>query len=430
MNQLIPLRRSLFTSTRLFDKIKTAKDRKEHFLKVNSWKANQSEHEPVDEDRKPKKKVALLLGYNGSGYQGMQANPGTKSIEEELFNALVKVEAISKSNSIDPKKVQLMRAARTDKGVHASCNLISLKMICQDKDLVEKLNTQLPNCIRIWGYVETQRTFHAKTKCDSRIYEYLLPSYSLKRLVEKELKLEPESERDYKILTENRTMTRYISPTDQSILSNFRVDQERLKKFKGAMSLFQGTHNFHNYTISRSFKDPAAKRYMIDISVSDPMIIENTEWISIKLHGQSFMLHQIRKMISMAMLSVRTGTPLSLIPKTFEADKINIPKAPALGLLLERPVFQLYNNRMASVENRNSIDFDIYKNQIETFKKEYIYKEIFEHEKKSREFDTFLAAIDSHIDSTYQYFNTEGVIPEQCILKTKFSVQNDLENEK
>lgn len=183
-----------------------------------------------------------------------------------------------------------MRAARTDKGVHASCNLISLKMICQDKDLVEKLNTQLPNCIRIWGkilfcfcvilcarlnpfaftigYVETQRTFHAKTKCDSRIYEYLLPSYSLKRLVEKELKLEPESERDYKILTENRTMTRYISPTDQSILSNFRVDQERLKKFKGAMSLFQGTHNFHNYTISRSFKDPAAKRYMIDISVS------------------------------------------------------------------------------------------------------------------------------------------------------------------
>lgn len=66
----------------------------------------------------------------------------------------------------------------------------------------------------------------------------------------------------------------------------------------------------------------------------------------------------------MAMLSVRTGTPLSLIPKTFEADKINIPKAPALGLLLERPVFHLYNNRMASVENRNSIDFDVYKVKI------------------------------------------------------------------
>lgn len=63
----------------------------------------------------------------------------------------------------------------------------------------------------------------------------------------------------------------------------------------------------------------------------------------------------------MAMFSVRTDTPLSIIPKTFESAKINIPKAPALGLLLDRPVFQLYNERMKSVEERQSIDFDLYK---------------------------------------------------------------------
>lgn len=44
-----------------------------------------------------------------------------------------------------------MRAARTDKGVHASCNLVSLKMICQDPNLIEKLNEALPSDIRIWG---------------------------------------------------------------------------------------------------------------------------------------------------------------------------------------------------------------------------------------------------------------------------------------
>jgi tRNA pseudouridine38-40 synthase len=43
------------------------------------------------------------------------------------------------------------------------------------------------------------------------------------------------------------------------------------------------------------------------------------------------------------MYITRTDTPLSLIPKTFESSKINIPKALALGLLLDRPVFQLYN---------------------------------------------------------------------------------------
>jgi tRNA U38,U39,U40 pseudouridine synthase TruA len=35
---------------------------------------------------------------------------------------------------------------------------------------------------------------------------------------------------------------------------------------------------------------------------------------------------------------VRTRTPISLIAKTFTQVKINIPKAPALGLLLERVI--------------------------------------------------------------------------------------------
>lgn len=78
-------------------------------------------------------------------------NPGTVTIESVLFDALCKIGAVSTSNAIDPKKVQLMRAARTDKGVHASCNLVSLKMICQDEKIVEKLNAVLPQQIRVWG---------------------------------------------------------------------------------------------------------------------------------------------------------------------------------------------------------------------------------------------------------------------------------------
>lgn len=68
-----------------------------------------------------------------------------------LFEALCQTGAVSPMNAIDPRKVQLMRAARTDKGVHASCNLVSLKMICQDKNIVQKLNQILPDNIRIWG---------------------------------------------------------------------------------------------------------------------------------------------------------------------------------------------------------------------------------------------------------------------------------------
>ncbi|KAG1078465.1 hypothetical protein G6F42_024248 [Rhizopus arrhizus] len=189
-----------------------------------------------------------------------------------------------------------------------------------------------------------------------------------------------------------------MKPTESAKLLAYRVDQERFSKFKQAMQMFKGTHNFHNYTIARSFKDQAANRFMIDINVDDPMIIGGMEWISVKLHGQSFMLHQIRKMISMAMLCTRTGTPLTLLPQTFESAKINIPKAPALGLLLDRP------------------------DAIEAFKKESIYSKIFEQEHQDKVFDTFLMTIDSHIEKDYKFFNKDGIIPRESILFTKYSV--------
>lgn len=50
----------------------------------------------------------------------------------------------------------LARAARTDAGVHAAGNLVSLKMITtipDVPDLVARLNEELPPEIRLWGYV-------------------------------------------------------------------------------------------------------------------------------------------------------------------------------------------------------------------------------------------------------------------------------------
>ncbi|KAI8374771.1 pseudouridine synthase [Blakeslea trispora] len=425
---LIRFSRSLHTSVACFDRvIKTSKDRRHHFQSVNSRKANESDNDTMaattEEPRLPKKKVALMIGFNGSEYQGMQANPGAHTVESVLFSALCKAGAISKSNSVDQRKVQLMRAARTDKGVHAACNVVSLKMICEDEHIVQKINDLLPRDIRVWGYVETQRSFHAKTKCDSRVYQYLLPSYALKCLEkDKKWTSTPQTNEDIQISTSDGAVQKYMKPTDPRLLSNYRVSQARFGRFREAMSYFVGTHNFHNYTIARSFQDKSSNRYIIDIKVEEPMIINGTEWISVKLHGQSFMLHQIRKMLSMSMLSVRTETPLTIIPKTFDSIKINIPKAPALGLLLDRPVFQNYNRHMNSIENsRQCIDFDLFKNKIEMFKSELIYSEIFGKEHQERIFDKFLLSMDAHVDSDYAYFNQFGDIPERCILNTKFT---------
>ena len=93
-------------------------------------------------------------------------------------------------------QIDWMRAARTDKGVHAVSNVISLKLLFDAQEpfdkYVERVNEKLPPTIRIFGTQKTpkiillllgiQRTlsmFHAKNAVDYRVYEYICPTYAL-----------------------------------------------------------------------------------------------------------------------------------------------------------------------------------------------------------------------------------------------------------
>ena len=69
--------------------------------------------------------------------------------------------------------------------------------------------------------------------------------------------------------------------------------------------------------------------------------------------------------------------------------RVFIPKMPALGLLLEEPLFDSYNERMATLnenlqptdaEYRPAIDFDIHREKMNAFKEEYIYRNMREVE--------------------------------------------------
>ena len=47
------------------------------------------------------------------------------------------------------------------------------------------------------------------------------------------------------------------------------------------------------------------------------------------------MLHQIRKMIGMAIAVVRGDADESVITDSWNTDRIDVPRAPGLGLMLE-----------------------------------------------------------------------------------------------
>ena len=56
-----------------------------------------------------KRKVAMFLAYVGHGYQGMQRNPGARTIEDELFKALHAAGAISDANADDNGFMKVLR---------------------------------------------------------------------------------------------------------------------------------------------------------------------------------------------------------------------------------------------------------------------------------------------------------------------------------
>ena len=97
-------------------------------------------------------------------------------------------------------------------------------------------------------------------------------------------------------------------------------------------------------------------------------------------------MHQIRKMVSMVALVVRCGCHEGRLQDTYLADKVSIPKAPGLGLLLERPVFDSYNERMGGQNGRERIEFDKFSKEMEEFKQREIYERIFREEERDNQF--------------------------------------------
>ncbi|KAK5133216.1 hypothetical protein LTR08_008051 [Meristemomyces frigidus] len=586
---------------------------------TQSYGTQFSKEEIDAEGRKPKRKVAVLIGYSGTGYKGMQITPTERTIEGDLFQAFIKAGAISKANADDPKKASLVRCARTDKGVHAAGNMISLKLIVEDEDIVEKINEHLSPQIRVWGIERTIGSFSCYQACDSRWYEYLIPSHAFlpphpsswmakkieeladeagdrqgyearqaevkgfwEKVEEEQIKpilagidedirwevikaLQGEEEASAKTVemdaeaqhtvkvgrslgikdesgkkeakqekteeaviilqepaikdesgkiqvkqekteeaviimqepaitgaaadvkteaiadkmvnsavsppatqpkaelneepTESTTQPETlaepstdIKPADTrppaaqlspeeadrqarlraatkrlrnaytTAKRHYRIPAARIARIQAALSKYVGTHNYHNFTIQKGYKDPSAKRHIKSFVVNTtPILIggggegvaeqsegeDKTEWLSMKVHGQSFMMHQIRKMVGMVTLLVRCGSELGTLELAMGEAKFSIPKVPGLGLLLERPVFDSYNDIQAAKYGRAKLDFGKFETALEEFKQREIYQRIFREEEERNEFGRFFAHVDN-FKEWYFLFVTSG----------------------
>jgi len=109
--------------------------------------------------------VKLTFEYDGTGFSGWAAQPGLRTVERELRNAL---------DDVYPSWDSLAVAGRTDAGVHALAQVASFR--AEDGPPVEKaaaaLNAVLPSDVSVRNGETAPGGFHARFSARSRSYRY------------------------------------------------------------------------------------------------------------------------------------------------------------------------------------------------------------------------------------------------------------------
>lgn len=311
-----------------------------------------------------RKKCALLLSFSGKDYKGMQRNPGVKTIEEDLIQALYAAEAITEEMRDNLGKLGFQRCARTDKGVSAARQLVSLKMVPESK-MVASVNSHLPVEIRVMSLFRTTKGFNSKEWCSARTYEYYVPTYAFANSI-------------------------------KDVKHEYRIQPEMVERVGQLLGMYKGTHNFHNFTSGKHPGDPSCMRYIIEFTCGAPQVREGVEYVALKIKGQSFMLHQIRKMIGLVIAVMRGYASEEMIGRTLQKEKVNIPRAPGLYLILDNVHFDRYNRKFGEDGVHQPLDWSPAEEHIQEFKERVIYLHIHETEVQSAPMAEWLASLNIH----------------------------------
>jgi tRNA pseudouridine38-40 synthase len=110
-------------------------------------------------------RLKVTLEYDGTGFGGWARQPGARTVEGELRRAVGEL-----YGTFD----ELVIAGRTDTGVHALANVISVDVVGGPPvdRAAAALNTVLPDDIAIVGVERAADTFHARFDARSRSYRY------------------------------------------------------------------------------------------------------------------------------------------------------------------------------------------------------------------------------------------------------------------
>ena len=110
-------------------------------------------------------RLKLTVEYDGTAFRGWARQPGERTVEGELRAAL---------GALYPGFAELAVAGRTDTGVHAVANVVSVEVVAGPpaERAAEALNGALPPDVAVVGAELAADGFHARFDARSRSYRY------------------------------------------------------------------------------------------------------------------------------------------------------------------------------------------------------------------------------------------------------------------
>lgn len=244
-------------------------------------------------------RVLFRIVYNGQSFYGWQSQiPTQPTVQRTLQTWLSK---------LYQRKISVLSASRTDRGVHARGHLATADLPTQRfglQELRNKLNTILKPHVFVEAIEVVAKDFKLRFHVQSKVYWYMLCS---------RLSLRP-------FLGE---MAHFVT-TDQS-------DPKVLAPY---LLRFQGTHDFVNFASTGS-PTQTTIRSVLDIRSRrvGPLTV-------IRVHGNGFLKQMVRNMVGAVLELIRRGHPPTRIQTFLDAPQRSslIVPAPAHALTLMRMV--------------------------------------------------------------------------------------------